>query len=149
MPKNYFFGSPRGGFNVIKVTGNFKSCKLSDFFSLKSCVPLSLSANVVYKFTCLLCDTETSYIGKTERHLLTRVAEHLSTGENNKSAIASHRRQCVPCRNATINNFQILRRSDKNNVYLHEAMLIRQQQPTLNVQVGSWSGANCLLKVFN
>ena len=45
-------------------------------FSLKSQTPKALTFNVVYKFT-YLCDTSLTDIGKTKRHLMVRVEEHL------------------------------------------------------------------------
>ena len=43
---------------------------------VKPChTPLPLLANVVYKFQCLR-DVDKVYIGKTRRHLATRVKEH-------------------------------------------------------------------------
>ena len=53
----------------------FTSFKVKNYFSLKCRTPLPLLANVVYKFKCLR-DANNIYIGKTIRHLATRVKEH-------------------------------------------------------------------------
>ena len=52
---------------------------------MKDVTPLTFRANVVY---CLngSCDKTQPYIGKTERHLVARVQEHLS-GKSGKPAI--------------------------------------------------------------
>ena len=52
----------------------FTSCKVANYFSLKSPTPYPFKSNVVYKFACLR-DADTSYIGETTRHLTTRVKE--------------------------------------------------------------------------
>ena len=52
----------------------FTSFKVKNYFSLKCRTPLPLLANVVYKFKCLR-DANNIYIGKTIRHLATRVKE--------------------------------------------------------------------------
>ena len=64
--KNFF------GINVCIV---FTSIKVKSYFSLKCSTPLPLLSNVVYKFQCLR-DTNQFYIGKTKRHLATRVGKH-------------------------------------------------------------------------
>ena len=45
----------------VKLSPVYTSCKVGDFFSLKSSTPLTLVSNVVYKFTCLL-DADMTYI---------------------------------------------------------------------------------------
>ena len=64
---------------------------------MKCPTPKLLKANVVYKFDCL-CDINISYIGKTKRHLATRIKEHRSE----KSAIGQH------FRHVNENQFKIL-----------------------------------------
>ena len=55
-------------FNVV-VKPVFTTFKVGDYFSLKSRVPSFVRPNVVYRFKCLR-DADISYIGKTERHLV-------------------------------------------------------------------------------
>ena len=50
----------------------YDSCKVGSLFSLKSQTPKALLSNVVYKFTCKH-DANISYLGKTKRHMITRV----------------------------------------------------------------------------
>ena len=57
---------------AIDVRIVFTSFKVRNYFSLKCRTPLPLLANVVYKFKCS-CNTNKIYIGKTMRHLATRV----------------------------------------------------------------------------
>ena len=62
----------------VDVIPVFTSFKVSSYFSLKSRVPAQVKPNVVYRFKCLR-DADVEYIGKTERHLVTRVSEHYQT----------------------------------------------------------------------
>ena len=54
-----------------------KTFKVQNYFSLKDETPLAQQANVIYYFEGL-CGKKQTYIGKTKRHLATRVREHLS-----------------------------------------------------------------------
>ena len=70
---------------------------------MKCPTPKLLKANVVYKFDCL-CYINISYIGKTKRHLATRIKEH----RLEKSAIGQHLQTCHTCKhNFNENQFQI------------------------------------------
>ena len=55
----------------------FKTFNVQNYFFLKDETPLALQANVVYLFEGS-CDKNKAYIGKTKRHLATRVREHFS-----------------------------------------------------------------------
>ena len=81
----------------------FKTFKVQNYFSLKDGTPLALQANVVYPFEGS-CDKNQTYIGKTKRHLATRVREHFS----GYSAIFQHISSCSTCNHSTIENFHIL-----------------------------------------
>ena len=61
----------------IDIFCYYTSCKVSSFFTLKSTTPHALRARIVYKFTCLK-DSDTYYIGKSKRHLITRAMEHIT-----------------------------------------------------------------------
>ena len=71
-------------FNV-NLHCSFNTTKIKNFFSLKCPTPILLKANVVYKFNCL-CDVNISYIGKTKRHLATKIENY----RFEKSAIGQH-----------------------------------------------------------
>ena len=131
----------------VNVRPVFSSCKVGDFFQLKSSVPDFLSANVVYRFKCL-CDTNLTYIGETERHLIDRVKEHLDLRSEKRSAIKDHILTCQICQEANISDFEILRKCrDPCDVKMQEAFLIRRFKPSLNVQLYQ-SGAMVVLKIF-
>ena len=118
------------------------------FFTLKSKTPFILLTNVVYKFSCL-GDPSISYIGKTERHIATRMDEHLDRRAE-KSAVTSHINSCVSCatHGVSYDNFSILRKCDTPySTSIHEAFLIRRYKPLLNVQTPN-QGQCVLLKIF-
>ena len=128
----------------IDVKIVFTSFKVKNYFSLKCSAPLSLSANVVYKFKCL-CDTNTTYIGKTARHLATRVKEHCTLS----SAIKDHLAICdLGRRDYSIDNFSIIcsGRND-SEIVIKEALHIKYTHPSLNRQLHS-QGSNFVLKIF-
>ena len=134
-------------FNGVVIRNVSQSCKVDQFFSLKCASPLALAANVVYKFKCSF-DKSISYIGKTERHLVVRAREHLNSGTAEKSAVGKHITKCTLCQNqASIDNFEILRQCHDNmSLSVHETLLIRKHNPSLNVQLHDKGGI--LLKIF-
>ena len=133
----------------VKINPIFKSFKINSYFQLKSCTPLALCSNMVYKFTCS-CDTNLTYIGMSSRHLSTRVREHLNLNSKQKSSIKNHIAACNFCSktNIGIDSFKIIRkcRSDYDTK-IHESLLIKKHSPGLNRQLYA-SGASFLLQVF-
>ena len=122
----------------------FTSYKVKNYFSLKCRAPLPLLANVVYKFQCLR-EANQIYIGKTVRHLATRVKEHSHT----TSAIYKHLQQCNSCKeNISCDLFRILD-SGKNDVdiSIKEALHIKGKKPTINKQLYA-NGASFILNIF-
>ena len=92
-------------------------------------------SNVVYQIECETCNQ--TYIGKTERILQLRIAEHnkKQKGEENlKSAIQVHKAS-FPDHNIDANNIKILDRVDNNfKLMLKEMLHINTKKPELNVQ---------------
>ena len=58
-----------------KIRIVYRTNKTASFFHNKDRVPVGLSSNVVYKYTCQQC--QHCYIGETRRHLITRINEHI------------------------------------------------------------------------
>ena len=131
-------------FYSIEVRIVYTTFKVKNYFSLKSRTPLPLLSSVVYKFRCL-CDANNVYIGKTMRHLATRVKEH----EKTQSAIKDHLARCQACStNYSCNNFSIIT-TGKNDfeITIKEALHIKNKQPNINKQLCS-QGTSFLLNVF-
>ena len=117
----------------------FQPFKVSNYFSLKTRVPVLLKSCLVYKYVCSI-ESKHCYIGKTKRHFLTRIREHATTN----SAIKMHCESC-PCFNEQ--NFSILRACKTDyEATLAEALIIRNRQPTLNNTLVS-SGQSTILKL--
>ena len=95
----------------VKVSAIYTTFKTGTYFQLKSRTPLLLCSNVIYKFTCL-CDSNLINIGKSTRHLSTRVGEHLNlASQHENSAIKQHVILCTVCSNVRhdINTFEVLK----------------------------------------
>ena len=119
------------------------------FFSCKDKTPDEYKSSVVYEFSCPGC--RSSYIGKTDRCLYTRIKEH-STREN--SEIYAHVNSCEHfqhiksllelsphlsnpiCTNTTqliFNNCKVIDKSDHWSLLLFkESLAIRRRKPILN-----------------
>ena len=124
----------------------FKTNTIGEHLNNKCRTPKSYQANLVYKFTCLGCDTH--YIGESQRHLRTRVAEH---GQNSrKSAIKDH---CLNCQGRssrpTIDEFTIVAKhfSGYQERKINEALRIKREQPAINIQAKDFGVET--LKMFN
>ena len=127
----------------------FTSCKVSSFFSLKSLTPFPLKARVLYKFQCL-SDSDTTYIGKTERHIVTRAKEHLTPKESSQSAVTSHIFDCETCKKGQLSVDQFCIIKQCRNDYrckINEALMIKKLNPVLNRQRHN-KGQSYLLRVF-
>ena len=133
----------------VDIFAYYTSCKISQYFSLKSKTPFALKANVVYKFACL-SDSDTSYIGKTKRHIAVRVKEHITPTESKKSEIKSHIFDCHTCKNKTlsVDDFSIMKSCrDDYTTRISEALFIKRFRPRLNKQLFT-KGQSYLLRVF-
>ena len=73
----------------VKFVVIYDTKKISYFLPKKDKIPNTSRSNLVYEFTCPGCNS--SYIGKTERNLATRLSEH---SDPQKSSIAKHLSEC-------------------------------------------------------
>ena len=89
--------------------------------------------------------TYISYIGKTKRHLVTRIKEHRSE----KSAIGQHLQTCHTCdHNFNENQFKILSTGNSDfDCKIREALLIKSEKRTLYQQLFQ-NGSTFILCVF-
>lgn len=128
----------------IDVRIVFTTFKVKNYFSLKCRTPLPLLANIVYTYKCLR-DANNVYIGKTMRHLATRVKEH----GNSSSAISDHLKSCDTCkRDFSYNSFSILDRGKNDlEITIKEALHIKSKKPNLNKQLFS-QGSSFVLNIF-
>ena len=107
----------RNYFPMCKLQISLNStCRLGNFFRFKDKVPLNARSLILYKFLCNGCNFV--YLGKSKRHYLVHVFEHLgislATGKrysyncknNDNTAVLNHINNDT-C-NATLNNFRII-----------------------------------------
>ena len=137
----------------VNVAIVFQTCKVKDFFSLKSKSSSYLTANCVYKFTCQR-DSDMFYIGQTSRHLGIRAKEHLNIQTENPSAIGSHIMNCEGCLSSlrqgqlTEDNFKVIKTCrTKFDTELLEALLINKLTPRINRLMYN-TGSALTLNVF-
>ena len=92
------------------------------------------------------------YVGYSARHLITRAKEHINDCKSSKSAIKNHILNCNSCLDKNP-KFQLYRFSIMhkcNSAYeakIHEALLIKKQNPTINKQMHA-NGTSFLLSVY-
>ena len=120
----------------VRLNALNRTNKVGEYFQLKSATPLSLCSNVFYKFICS-CDTNLIYIGKSSRHLITKVRAHQNFAYSRKSAIKDHILSYTTESNLqyNANSFAILRKCNSDyEAKIHEALLIKRHCPSLNKQ---------------
>ena len=123
--------------NNCNVRIVFTSFKIRNYFSLKAKTPKHLLSNVVYKFSCQN-DSELSYIGETKRHLVIRAGEHLDLENSNKNTeVKTHIKGCIYCKNhVNVDSFEVIKKCFNNfDTLIHEALIIRKNDPKLNKQL--------------
>ena len=134
-------------FPACKLQVLFNSnCRLGSFFRFKDKVSLNARSFILYKFSCSRCNS--AYLGKTKRHFLVRMSEHLgislATGKNytfnprnvNNTAVLNHinHNNC----GANFDNFRVI--GSASNDYalcLKESLLIQLYNFDLNKSVKS------------
>ena len=118
----------------------FTSFKVSRYFNLKDACCVALNANIIYKFTCSV--NKGCYIGKTKRHLFTRISEH----RNSPSAILDHRLSCSCTCN--IEDFSVIDRAKSPlELSIRETLHIKYRKPSINNTLAH-NGKSFFLNVF-
>ena len=114
----------------------FSSFKISSLFSMKDRLPFDLRSYVVYKFVCGSCKAD--YIGRTKRHLSTRIKEHLETDK--KSHVYKHLNESQRCKTLSDNDcFSILDYViTQYSLSIKEGMHTGWKKPTLKKHVDFW-----------
>ena len=136
--------------NLIKLFSNFypqiklnivfqSGYRLKNMFKFKDTIPIPLRSSLVYKYNCNRCNSV--YVGKTSRHLSTRVSEHLGVSYRTSvpltnppfSAIRNHTHNNHNNYTISPNEFTIIDSAQSDYQLLkRESILIKQLQPNLN-----------------
>ena len=111
----------------------FAPYKIKNLFSAKDAISKLSRSRVVYKFSCAGCSA--CYVGEKNRHLATRVREHLSSDKN--SHIFQHINGSEACRSLCSEDcFSILDTASMPfQLKIKEALHIAWEKPSLNKQV--------------
>ena len=108
---------------------------ISSMFQFKDRIPKCIKSNVVYKYSCGICNS--TYIGETTRHYTTRVAEHKGISPLTGAPMArvnSHiyNHFLETGHNISDDNFSILFTRDPFDIQLSESIAIHEIRPDLN-----------------
>ena len=95
--------------------------KIGSFFNCKDSIPRFFQSYVVYQFTCTDCNA--CYIGKTRRHLKTRLEEHLGNDKNWQ--ISKHLQENPHCRQ--VSNFDCFDVIDRDNSHFRKKPILNKQ----------------------
>ena len=110
---------------------------MRNYFGFKYVAPEPLRSCQIYNFTCGSCNT--SYIGKTFRHIKVRVSEHQGvsprTGKHLKGALSTSVRDHMLDWNHIVawDDFKVLRRESNHWLLeIKESLFIKRDRPSLN-----------------
>ena len=108
----------------------FTSLKLASFFSTKDKIKDCLRSWVIYKFSCTGC--ESSYVGRTTRHVGVRFHEHLYTDQSSHILKHLKKSKCLKqCREMNENCFKIF--DTAQTKFSLKAMWLKWEKPDLNI----------------
>ena len=116
-----------------KVKIAFKtSNRLKNYFSFKDVVCEPLRSCQIYNFTCGSCNT--SYIGKTFRHMKVSVLGHLRGTLS--TSVSDHMLDCIHI--VASDDFKVLGRESNHWVLeIKESLFIKRDRPSLNKNIYS------------
>ena len=131
----------------VTVRVSFKSTNtISNYFKVKDLIPIDLQSSLIYKYTCESC--KASYIGKTKRHLRSRIAEHLGRSARTNSRItkppfSAIREHALDNDHRIITqNFSVVARSSwDQDLTILESLYTQLERPT----IGSHESSSQLL----
>ena len=107
-----------------------------------------VSSKIIYKYLCGQCNS--SYVGETRRHFISRICEHKGISLRTNVTFANPpfsniRKHALNCNNLiTIDNFSVLARCQDYDLRLLESIFIHKLSPNLNNQTIA-----CLLYILN
>ena len=131
------------GNNKCKII--YTGTKLASKFNVKDNIRKEHKHDLIYKAQCPDLNCDETYIGEIGRRFSERIIDH--SGRDDKSHLYEHAEK-TGHGNVNIDRFEILSNGYKNNNRfkrkLAEALQIKHERPTLNVQEQS-----VLLKLFN
>ena len=128
--KKYY---PQIDLRIVMTNSNI----IGNLFRFKDLLPTLLCSRIVYEYSCGDCGA--TYVGKSQRHLHTRIAEHRGVSERTDQPItdppfSNIRNHAWECNHRIVKeNFKILTRSNSNgDLYILESLAINLHKPNLN-----------------
>ena len=118
----------------VKVQTAFTGKRLSSCFKTKDRTKFEHQYNIIYQVKCSAENRSDVYIGESARRILERVKDH--GGRDTKSHVLKHSSEKEHVE-VTQEDFKIIGSHFKNNrlkTKIAEALLIKQERPTLNIQ---------------
>ena len=135
---------PQVDFRCIFVNKNI----VSSFFLFKDQIQLMMSSNIIYKYLCGQC--QSSYIGETDRHFISRICEHKGISPRTKKPYVNPphsniREHSLSCDHPIISdNFSVLAKCPTFDLRLLESIYIHKLSPNLNNH-----NSSCPLNILN
>ena len=121
---------------------------IGSYFPFKDQIPLMVSSNIIYKYSCGQC--QSIYIGETKRHLISRICEHEGISFRTNRPLRSNpshsniRQQAFNCDHPILtSNFSLLSKCPSNDLKLLESIYIHKIVPSLN------QNSFCPLNILN
>ena len=118
------------------------SLTLKSFFPYKDPIPVGLTPNVVYQYTCSHCKMR--YIGETRRNLSLRIAEHKGVSSRTGKTLSNPPFSPIRTHTRDLNHtlldqdFKILMKAvHPSDTKLLESLFILHKKPELNLQSSS------------
>jgi hypothetical protein len=111
--------------------------QIRELFKFKDQISSQLKSYVVYKINCRSCNA--CYIGKTIRHLRTRIEEHKNgIGSREEEVSSVYKHMLENNHEIDFENVEVLDSATNDyRLRLKEALYIKKYKPALNIQVQS------------
>ena len=115
---------------------------VGSLFPFKDQIPLMMSSNIIYKYSCSQC--QSTYIGETQRHLISRSCEHKGISPRTSMPFSNPpfsniREHALSFDHPIkVDNFSVLARCPSHDLRLLESIFIHKFSPNLNNQASSF-----------
>ena len=115
---------------------------VGSFFPFKDQIPLMMSSNIIYKYSCSQC--QSTYIGETQRHIISRICEHKGISPRTSMPFSNPpfsniREHALSFDHPIkVDNFSVLARCPSHDLRLLESIFIHKFSPNLNNQASSF-----------
>ena len=120
-------------------------CIFGSLFPFKDQIPLMMSSNIIYKYSCSQCQSTYRPIGETQRrHLISRICEHKGISPRTSMPFSNPpfsniREHALSFDHPIkVDNFSVLARCPSHDLRLLDSIFIHKFSPNLNNQASSF-----------